>query len=211
MQAQARIQVVAARGSAASSVRCQAAAKPAAAAAPAVSRRQASALLFTAATLAPAVAPQPSHALLDFDEDEELLARTKAARATKLKSELKAERSFASEEGFTKQTAEVGYVQKAVVVLSKGGAALANGDVATLSSTVGDGEWVGNLQKAASVVGKNAVATEAAPAMFSSIKALQKSAAAGQESAAKKDYVTTVKSLSAWVSAAGLDSSIKGL
>merc|ERR1712025_423988 len=86
-----------------------------------------------------------AYAILPDDDDEELIQRAKAKRASKIKEELAAERNFV---GITKPTEEeIKTVQLAVAKMVKTGALIEQGDTENAASVIGTSStpWASNL------------------------------------------------------------------
>merc|ERR1712193_487903 len=125
-----------------------------------------------------------AYAILPDDDDEELIQRAKAKRASKIKEELAAERNFV---GITKPTEEeIKTVQLAVAKMVKTGALIEQGDT------------------------ENA-ASEPAGMMRSSLEVLQTSLMNSDDKKAKVAYSATASAMEDFIAAVGMKGSIKGL
>jgi len=182
------------------SVRCQAAERPKAKPAP-VSRREA--LKFGASTL-PFLVAADAWAILpgNDDEDEELLAKAKAARTNRIQSERSLEKSFVRENNL-KTDADVATVQIAVYKLSKAGEYISNGMLASAYETLQTGDWEKKLEASSANLGSS-------PSDFiDGVKALKAATMAGNESKTKSSYVSAVSALKSYAKAAGIEQNLK--
>merc|ERR1719183_467442 len=185
-------------------VRCEASK-----AAPQLSRR---AMAAAVALAVPAAWISPAGALIDYDEDDELLAKVRADRKAKVQSELLLERNLVTDEGFKdkKFGAQTAVVQKTVYRLSKAGSLLAAKDTAALGDVLG-GDWPAQLKVATATLSLTPTAKTAADTVAVSAATLQKAVGGKKEGEIKSSYLAAVTAIEAWCAESGLDSSIKGL
>jgi len=124
---------------------------------------------------APLLTSLPAQALIDYDEDDELLSKIRADRKAKVQEELISEATFVKEGGFKAKgfDTELVYVQKAINRLSKAGAYLKDGQASDMSGVIGGGAWVSDLKKATNAISRTDEAKETAAGMYSGINNLQ--------------------------------------
>uniref|UniRef100_A0A383WCK5 Maintenance of Photosystem II under High light 2 C-terminal domain-containing protein n=1 Tax=Tetradesmus obliquus TaxID=3088 RepID=A0A383WCK5_TETOB len=178
----------------------------------AVNRRSAlTAGLVAMGALVAAPAPK-AWALIPDEEDEELLERAKANRKQRLAAQKETTRNFLKEEGVKDKQldAELLPVQKAVFQLAKSGSQLEAGDLKGLSANLGSG-WVGEFQRATSVLDASDAEKAKAAAVFDGISSLRDVANKGDLRGSKQQYVALVAALNDWASSTGLAADLKGL
>lgn len=178
--------------------------------APQASRREA---ILRLAGLPALFAAAPALALIPNDADEELIQKLEASRKARLAAEKDVEKDFARKEGFVVDRStgkELIAVQRAVARLSQSGAALEAGDAKKAADTLSDG-WLGPFESAGRDLSQSAAAKQSLAGVLSSVQGLQNAAKSGDVAGAKGSFVVTVDAFTAWVSAAGLQASVKGL
>merc|ERR1712159_185263 len=151
-----------------------------------------------------------AYAILPDDDDEELIQRAKAKRASKIKTELATERNFV---GITKPTEEeIKTVQLAVAKIVKTGALIEQGDTENAASVIGTSStpWASNLTSLAKRKSAGA-ASEPAGMMLSSLQVLQTSLMNSDDKKAKVAYSATASAMEDFIAAVGMKGSIKGL
>uniref|UniRef100_A0A7S0R9Q6 Maintenance of Photosystem II under High light 2 C-terminal domain-containing protein n=1 Tax=Pyramimonas obovata TaxID=1411642 RepID=A0A7S0R9Q6_9CHLO len=163
---------------------------------------------------APAMQAAKALALIDYDEDDELLSKVREQRKAKVQKELIAERAFVKEGGFKDKVFdnEIVYVQKAINRLSKAGSLIKANETGDLKDVVLGDAWVRDLKGATSAISKSAEAQESAKNLFASINALQnnvKSKAKPVE--IKASYLGVVGALESWCTETDLVGSVNGL
>lgn len=167
-----------------------------------------------AAAAAPALFAAKSFALIDYDEDDELLSKIRSDRKAKVQAELLSERRFVKEEGFKdkKFDKEVAYVQKTINRLSKAGQLIEANDQAGLPAVVLGDAWVADLKEASSSVSLTPETKDSAKTLMSDITSFQ-GAVKGKKSAGeiKSTYLVAVGALESWATATGIDSAVTGL
>jgi len=163
---------------------------------------------------APALYAAKAFALIDYDEDDELLNKVREQRKAKVQQELIAEREFVKEGGFKDKVfdTEIVYVQKAINRLSKAGSLIKDNKVDQLKDVVGGDAWVKSLKNSVNALSKSPEAQTAAKNLFASIKNLQdgvKSKARPVE--IKAAYIGSIGALEAWCTEANVASTLTGL
>eukprot|EP00475_Leptophrys_vorax_P040622 TRINITY_DN75623_c0_g1_i1.p1 TRINITY_DN75623_c0_g1~~TRINITY_DN75623_c0_g1_i1.p1 ORF type:complete len:251 (+),score=18.09 TRINITY_DN75623_c0_g1_i1:80-754(+) len=167
-----------------------------------VSRRgfsmAAAALVLGAVT--PAVIPAPAVALLDADDDAELLERIKRERKEKI--ELRESRgSYKNEEAD---------IQAAVYGLSKVGQALEAGDLSGASAALGSG-WLAKADAAIAKISVSDGEKDLAAVFQSSTGAITSAVSASDIVGAKRAFLASALALEGWAKQAGLAGELKGL
>ncbi|GAQ82589.1 hypothetical protein KFL_001160230 [Klebsormidium nitens] len=166
-----------------------------------VSRRS---ILGLAAAVVPVLAASPAFALLESDEDLELLSKVKESRKKREASQAEAKNN----------QDESSAVQDAVNRLAKAGQAIDSDDFETASSVLGsssDVTWVANVDGALAKFGSKGKEKKAAADFKSALKALQTSVAQKNADAAKSQFVTAAKALELWSDLTGLAATLQGL
>mmetsp|Transcript_32099 Transcript_32099/g.44501 ORF Transcript_32099/g.44501 Transcript_32099/m.44501 type:complete len:216 (-) Transcript_32099:198-845(-) len=172
-----------------------------------LSRRE---ILTFVSVAGPVIVSSPARALIDFDEDDELLSKVKADRASKIQQERISERNFVKENGFTdkKLDKEIAVVQKAINRLSKTGQLIEAKDSNGLVDVV-MGDWVNDLKVATDALSLTNDAKSATEPIFTGLSALQSDVKSKKSS--KKSYLTTVNALENWATVSGVSSTVSGL
>lgn len=155
----------------------------------------------------------PARALIDFEEDDELLAKVKADRKAKVQKEIASEARFVKESGYTakKFDVETAYLQKTINRLSKAGAAIESSDLDTLNSLVGNDDWVRDLKKATTALSLSEEAKTTATGMFGAIGNLQSAAKAKKKQEASEYYLGVIVGLEKWCTITDVAPDLKGL
>ncbi|GJP50143.1 hypothetical protein CLOM_g9280 [Closterium sp. NIES-68] len=164
-----------------------------------VSRRGFS-MAAVALLMAPAMAAFPARALLEADDDDDLLERMKRERKEKI--ELRESRG-------TYKTEEAD-IQAAVYGLSKVGAALEAGNSSAAAAELTAG-WVGKADAAIAKISRSDAEKSLAAAFQSAIAALQSAAGASDVKGAKKAFLAAASALESWAKTAALDGELLGL
>lgn len=162
------------------------------------------ALAASVAAIAPAIVVSNAWAILEQDEDDELLAKVKKDRRSKIEKRT----SLGSYKG------EAASVQRGVYRLSKAGKAIDESDFATASTVLGASlstEWVVELKSALSRVGTSQEEQSEAQTFSSSLGSLQAAVLKDDVDLAKKQFVSAASSLEKWVRLTGLSEEILGL
>lgn len=142
-------------------------------------------------------------ALLETDDDEELLEKIKQGRKSKIQKR----------ESLGTYKSEAASVQKAVYKLGFAGQALEDSDFATASVVLGSGSesgWTKDIADALAKVSSNAEEEEVARTFTSSLGSLQAAVLKDDVDGAKGAYVQTVTSLEKWTTLTGLLDEIQG-
>ncbi|KAG1671712.1 hypothetical protein FOA52_007504 [Chlamydomonas sp. UWO 241] len=163
-------------------------------------------LLLGAMSFVPVVfAASPALALIPDEEDEELIEKAKANRKERLAVERAREREFMEAEGLKdkKDDAAAARVQLAVYKLTKVGAQIDSGDLKGASATLFE-KWVDAFEKSAGTFGSD-------DKVVAAITDLKVHTAKGDAKASKVSYVALVDAVTAYVSANGLSTKLKGL
>ncbi|CAI5969544.1 unnamed protein product [Closterium sp. NIES-65] len=164
-----------------------------------VSRRGFS-MAAVALLIAPAMAASPAHALLEADDDTDLLERMKRERKEKI--ELRESRGT--------YKAEEADIQAAVYGLSKVGAALEAGNSSAAAAELSAG-WVAKADAAISKISRSDAEKSLAADFQSAIAALQSAAGASDVKGAKKAFLAAASALESWAKTAALDGELLGL
>lgn len=147
--------------------------------------------------------PKEAIALLDLDEDEELLEKVKQGRKSKI----------LKRESLGTYKSEAATVQKAVYKLGFAGQALDESDFARASVVLGSGlesGWTKDLTDALDKVSSNAEEKAIASSFSSSLESLQAAVLKDDVDGAKGAYVKSVTTLEKWTSLTGLLAEIQG-
>ncbi|KAK9141726.1 hypothetical protein Syun_011126 [Stephania yunnanensis] len=143
-------------------------------------------------------------AILEADDDEELLERVKKDRKKRLERE----------GVINSSNKETGYLQELVYKLSKVGEAIDNEDLATAGSVLGsstDADWVQKANSAFSKLTSSPEEKSEVDLFNSSLASLISSVTQKDVKASKTAFVSSAIAFEKWVSLAGLASKLKGL
>jgi len=170
--------------------------------------------LVSLAAAVPALYATKAFALIDYDEDDELLSKVREQRKAKVQQELVSEREFVKEGGFKDKVfdTEIAYVQKAINRLSKAGSLIKENKMDNLKDVVQGDAWVKTLKTATIALSKSPDAVTAETNLFACLKNLQdgiKNKAKPVE--IKASYLGTVGALETWAAAASLTGELSGL
>eukprot|EP00882_Tetradesmus_deserticola_P003034 GHRQ01003221.1.p1 GENE.GHRQ01003221.1~~GHRQ01003221.1.p1 ORF type:complete len:217 (+),score=83.40 GHRQ01003221.1:835-1485(+) len=158
-------------------------------------------------------APVPkAWALIPDEEDEELLERAKAKRKQRLAAQKETTRDFLRDGGIKDKQldSELLPVQKAVIQLAQSGSQLEAGDLKGVSANLSSG-WVGEFERATSVLDASDAEKAKAVAIFDSISSLRDIASKGDLRGSKQQYVALVAALNEWAISTGLAKDLRGL
>lgn len=153
---------------------------------------------------------RPSLALIQDDEDPELLKAAKANRKARLQQEKKAERAFVETEGNVKALqAKLSPVQKGIYQLQLAGIDLEKNEVTKAASDINEG--LDGLQKGITDVSNTDDAKKLAKAFIKTSTGLQVATRNNNANDAKKQFVATVEALKAWADEAEVTVLLKGI
>lgn len=147
--------------------------------------------------------PPSALALLEADEDEELLEKIKTGRKQKL----------SKRDGFVSYNDEA-TVQKAVYRLSKAGQAIEGDDFEGAAQVLGsslEADWAAEVISALDKAAANEEEKSVAAQFSSSLAYLQTAVSAADATSAKEAYVATGSALEAWAQLSGAAQGLKGL
>ncbi|KAG2492614.1 hypothetical protein HYH03_009030 [Edaphochlamys debaryana] len=152
-------------------------------------------------------APKSLAMILDEDDDD-LVEKAKANRRARLAQQKGVTSDFLREENLrdARLERELVPVQKAVYKLAKSGSQLEAGDLSGAASTLSE-SWVAELGTVATALS----GADEAGKLTSAIRSVQSSAAAGDASGSKRQFVALVGSLQSWAASTGLAGGLKGL
>ncbi|KAL9683857.1 hypothetical protein QQ045_021284 [Rhodiola kirilowii] len=142
-----------------------------------------------------------SAAILEADDDLELLEKVKKDRQKRIDRQLLVDSS----------KKETEYLQDVVYKLSKAGEAIDKEDMAAASSVLGDAELVKKANLAFIKLSSSSEERTEAEAFNSSIAKLITSVSQNDIQTSKQAFVSSATALEKWVSLTGLASQIKGL
>lgn len=142
---------------------------------------------------------KPAMALLEADDDDELLEKIKQGRKNKIQKR----------ESLGTYKNEAASVQKAVYKLGFAGQALDESDFAAASVVLG-ADWTKEISDALAKVSSNAEERDVASTFTSSLGSLQAAVLKDDVDGAKGAYVQTVTSLEKWTALTGLLEEIQG-
>ncbi|KAG4378855.1 hypothetical protein AAZX31_17G109800 [Glycine max] len=142
-------------------------------------------------------------AILDADDDEELLEKVKRDRKKRLERQ-----------GMIKSSSkETGYLQDLVYKLSEVGKAIENNDLATAASVFGSGtdtDWVQNANVALDKLSASPEEKTVVDTFNSSLASLISSVAANDVESSKLAFVSSASAFEEWSSLTGLAVQLKG-
>jgi len=153
--------------------------------------------------LAPFLAAGNALAILENDDDDELLEKVKRDRKAKIEKRS----SLGQYKG------QEAMVQKAVYKLSSVGKAIDEGDYAAATLVLGasmDTDWLKDLASATSTVSSSAAEKEAASTLTSSLASLQSAMLQDDGESAKKSFVVSAEALEKWSRLTGLFAELQG-
>ncbi|CAL9751897.1 unnamed protein product [Musa acuminata subsp. burmannicoides] len=165
-------------------------------------RREGLAACFAALTLS--LARPASAAILEADDDEELLERVKKDRKKRL------ERQGV----IISSDKEKGYLQELIYKLSKVGQAIENNDLAAASSVLGpstNADWVQNVNAAFAKLSTSPEEKIEVDNFNSSLASLFSSVGDRDVEYSKLAFVSSASALEKWIGFAGLVGQLKGL
>jgi acyl-CoA hydrolase len=166
-------------------------------------------ILGGAAALFPAIALVPkSSALIIDEEDEDLLSKTKANRASKIKADLAMRNK--EKKKIEKVSVDLLPLQKGVYKLAESGSMLSSGDVSAANTILSD-SWVSAFKDATLDVSVSDAAKSSVTSVVSGLSSLQEAVKSGSIVDSKKTYVALVASIQTWVVDAGVEGSLKGI
>ncbi|KAH0449920.1 hypothetical protein IEQ34_020612 [Dendrobium chrysotoxum] len=167
-----------------------------------VGRREGLSACFTALTLS--LASPSLAAILEADDDEELLEKVKIDRKKRLQRQ-----------GVISSSAkETGYLQELVYKLSKVGKAIENNDFSEASSVLGPStraDWIQNVNLAFTKLTSSPEAKNEVDAFNSSLASLISSVDKHDIESSKSAFVLSASALEKWVESTGLVGLLKGL
>ncbi|XP_022143243.1 thylakoid lumenal 16.5 kDa protein, chloroplastic [Momordica charantia] len=143
-------------------------------------------------------------AILEADDDEELLEKVKKDRKKRL------ERQGV----ISSANKETAYLQEVVYKLSKVGQAIDNNDFSTASSVLGgssDADWVRNANSAFNKLSSSPEEKSEVDTFNSSIASLISSVTQNDVESSKTAFVASASALEKWTALAGLIGQLKGL
>jgi len=142
-------------------------------------------------------------ALIEADDDEELLEKVKKDRKAKIEKRS----SLGSYKG------QEALVQKAVYKLSSVGKAIDEGDLTAASAVIGaslDTDWLKELTAATSAVSTNADESKAAGFLSDSLSSLQTAVSGSSNDKAKEAFVVSAEALEKWTRLTGIYQELQG-
>ncbi|XP_022866147.1 thylakoid lumenal 16.5 kDa protein, chloroplastic-like [Olea europaea var. sylvestris] len=143
-------------------------------------------------------------AILEADDDEELLEKVKRDRKKRIERQ-----------GVIKSsTKETAYLQDLVYKLSKVGQAIENKDLSAASSVLGpstDTEWVSKINSAFNKLSSSPEEKTEVDNFNSSLSSLISSVSGKDIEASKKAFVASASALEKWTVLTGLNEQLKGL
>ncbi|EFJ27454.1 hypothetical protein SELMODRAFT_412250 [Selaginella moellendorffii] len=167
-----------------------------------ISRRAAfSSAAMLSLPLLEAILSRKAAALIEADDDEELLEKVKGDRQKRLEKR----------ETLIGLKDETAYVQNAVYQMSKAGQAIEKDDFVEASNILGAADWVSKTKEAFSKVSKNSEQQGQAEIFTSSLQTLQTAVSNKDGQSAKVAFFTSATALEKWTSLTGLTEQIKGL
>ncbi|KAL5729627.1 hypothetical protein ACHQM5_002552 [Ranunculus cassubicifolius] len=143
-------------------------------------------------------------AILEADDDVELLEKVKRDRKKRIERQ----------EVINSSNKEAGYVQEIVYKLSKVGQAIENNDLATASSVLGsstDADWVKKGNVAFNKLSANSEEKTEADVFNSSLSSLISSVGKNDVEYSKAAFVSSASALEKWAALTGLAALLKGL
>ncbi|XP_024020866.1 thylakoid lumenal 16.5 kDa protein, chloroplastic [Morus notabilis] len=143
-------------------------------------------------------------AILEADDDEELLERVKRDRKKRI------ERQGV----ISSSNKETGYLQDLVYKLSKVGQAIDNNDLSTASSVLGgstDSDWVKNVNVAFTKLSSSPEAKSQVDTFNSSLASLISSVTKNDVESSKTAFVASASAFEKWTNLTGLVAQLKGL
>lgn len=143
-------------------------------------------------------------AILEADDDEELLEKVKKDRKKRLEKQ-----------GVIVSSAkETAYLQDLVYKLSKVGQSIENNDLSTASSVLGsskDSEWVKNVNSAFNKLSSSEEEKEEIDSFNSSLFSLISSVSKNDIEGSKASFVASATAFEKWTALSGLVEQLKGL
>ncbi|WOK93575.1 hypothetical protein Cni_G02275 [Canna indica] len=165
-------------------------------------RREGIATCFAALTLS--LARPAAAAILEADDDEELLERVKQDRKKRLQRQ----------GVISSSDKEKGYIQELIYKLSKVGQAIENNDLAAASSLLGpstSADWVQNVNAAFTKLSSSPEEETEADNFNSSLASLFSSVGDRDMESSKLAFVSSASALEKWIETSGLVGQLKGL
>lgn len=166
------------------------------------------------ASLAPAFLALRANALIDFEEDDELLAKVRADRAKRAQAERISEEIYVKEAGFSNKKFDKALVpvQKTVKRLSKSGALIEAGDAEGLKSFIGSqGDFVSEIQTVSATLSVTEAARTEAGVLVSSLNTFVSDVNSSSMDTTKASYLKAVVALEAWAKTAAVAPALTGL
>ncbi|XP_058074423.1 thylakoid lumenal 16.5 kDa protein, chloroplastic [Magnolia sinica] len=143
-------------------------------------------------------------AVLEADDDVELLERVKKDRKKRLQRQ----------EVISSSKKETAYLQELVYKLSKVGQAIENNDLSAASSVLGpntNSDWVKNVNKAFTKLSSGPEEMTEVDTFNSSLASLISSVTKKDVESSKKAFVSSASALEKWTALTGLIAQLKGL
>ncbi|KAJ0971230.1 hypothetical protein J5N97_019189 [Dioscorea zingiberensis] len=148
--------------------------------------------------------PPAQAAILEADDDEELLERVKKDRQKRIQRQ-----------GFINSSnKETGYLQELIYKLSKVGQAIEKSDLSAASSVLGsktNADWVQNANTAFTKLSSSPEEITEVDTFQSSLSSLFSSVAKQDVESSKVAFVSSATALEKWISLTGLVGQLKGL
>eukprot|EP00468_Gymnochlora_sp_CCMP2014_P010145 CAMPEP_0167752890 /NCGR_PEP_ID=MMETSP0110_2-20121227/7397_1 /TAXON_ID=629695 /ORGANISM="Gymnochlora sp., Strain CCMP2014" /LENGTH=185 /DNA_ID=CAMNT_0007638571 /DNA_START=175 /DNA_END=732 /DNA_ORIENTATION=- len=152
----------------------------------------------------PTIAAKQALALIQDDDDAEMVARAKARRQERLKEEKKVEDEFLRSEGITnkRERLELVPITRAVSRLADLGQSISENNMVAVSSTLAQdgnsGKWIDDLLAKADSLSLTDDQKASAGALRDSFASMSTAVNSKDVSGLKRGYVTTVTALEKW-------------
>ncbi|KAK9947547.1 hypothetical protein M0R45_003166 [Rubus argutus] len=140
-------------------------------------------------------------AILEADDDVELLERVKKDRQKRLEKQIV----------ISSSKKETGYLQELVFRLSKVGQAIDGNDLPTASSVLGDTDWVQKANLALNKLSSSPEEQTEVDAFNSSLASLISSVTRNDVESSKLAFVSSASAIEKWTALTGLVGQLKGL